>query len=110
LKLTRPNAHDRKLAHRRRLRREKQARWREWHTHKWNAKKRGKKVLWTREEFALFCFETGYHLLRFDGYSIDRIKHREGYSLSNCQLLTQLQNSIKGGFERWLRPAHYFSR
>ena len=115
LKLHRPNAYDRKLAHQRRLRREKQARWRAkhplaaaWHAHKWNAKQRGKVVLWTREEFSLFCFETGYHLLRFDGYSIDRIEHREGYSLGNCRLLTALENSIKGGFERWLKPAHYF--
>ena len=115
LKLTRPTSYDRKLAHKRRLRREKQARWRSahpvasaWHTHRWNAKLRGIPVLWSREEFASFCFETGYHLLRLDGYSIDRIEHRKGYSLSNCRLLTALENSIKGGFERWLKPAHYF--
>ena len=85
-----------------------QARWRArhpvlaaWHVHKWNAKKRGIAVHWTLEEFAMFCTTSGYHLLRADGYEIDRKNHHEAYSLDNCQLLTKLANGAKGGREGW---------
>lgn len=89
-------------------RRLRQANWRQrhpvlaaWHTHLWNAKQRGIPVRWDLFEFGLFCAWTGYHLLRGDGWEIDRIKHTLPYSLDNCQLLTKLDNATKGGFERW---------
>ena len=101
----------RETAHKRRLRRAKQARWRErhplcaaWHTHKWNASKNGHALLWTFDEFEQFCWDTGYHILRKDGYVIDRIESSEGYCLSNCQLLTKEENDYKGGLE-----GHYTS-
>ena len=101
----------RELAHKRKLRREKQARWRArhpvtaaWHTHLWNAKQKGHEVQWTFEEFSQWCWETGYHFLRSEGYAIDRIESSEGYCLSNVQLLTKAENDYKGGLE-----SHYTS-
>jgi len=75
-----------------------------WNIHKWNAKQRGIKVEWNRQEFFLFCFLTGYHILRKDGLTIDRENCFLGYSLSNCQTLSHHENSIKGSIiERWLK-------
>lgn len=85
-------------------------RWRErhpllaaWHAHRWNAKQRGIPVIWTMEEFAAFCEETGYHLIRCDGWTIDRIDARLGYFIGNCQLLTLSENSAKGAREKFSR-------
>jgi hypothetical protein len=92
----------------REARRRHQANWRArhpvlaaWHTHLCHAKRRGIAVLWTVEEFADFCTETGYHILRGDGYDIDRIRHLEPYKLGNVQLMTRHENCRKGAFERW---------
>ena len=82
-------------------------RWREnhpilatWHIHIANAKQRGIPVEWTKEEFYHFCECTGYHFLRKDGWTIDRIDATRGYSLVNCDLLKNEDNARKGYFER----------
>lgn len=88
-------------------RRKWQSNWRQrhpvlalWHNHKHNAKNRGIKVEWSFDDFARFCEETGYHILVRDGWTIDRIRSREGYSYENCQLLTLTENVAKGNRER----------
>ena len=103
----RPNVAERKRAHIRALRREQFRRWRlrhpvrtAWHIHKWNARQRRIAVLWTLEEFTQFCHETGYHIIRADGWEIDRKRSCEGYSLDNCQLLSKSENGSKGSWER----------
>jgi hypothetical protein len=55
-----------------------------WHTHKSNAKHRKIPILWDYDEFAAWCFETGYHILRKDGYSIHRDKDTGPYCSQNC--------------------------
>ena len=64
---------------RREINRKKKAEWRlrhpilaAWQLHRSNAKVRNIEVKWTLEEFRQFCFETGYHLLRGDGWQIHR--------------------------------------
>jgi len=113
LHVRRLNLAERKQAHVRALRREQFRRWRIrhpvvacWHIHKWNAKQRRIAVLWTLEEFTQFCHETGYHILRADGWEIDRIESSQGYSLANCQLLPKQENGSKSVWERGaMRPA-----
>ncbi len=45
-----------------------------WHIHLASAKRRGIAVLWSFDEFFNFCTETGYHLLKADGFQM----HRDG--------------------------------
>lgn len=63
-----------------------------------NARRRGKEVLITIDEFREFCNETGYWLtpgLRGKNATIDRINNNEGYHKNNMQLLPIMQNVNK---------------
>jgi hypothetical protein len=82
-------------------------RWRErhpllavWHNHLGRARQRGIAVLWSLDEFADFCFATGYLILRRSGWEIDRRDAREGYSLENCRLLPKPLNARKGNHDK----------
>lgn len=74
-----------------------------WRAHKWNAKKRGIPVVWSFEEFAVFCRRTNYLVLRREGMTIHREKCLEGYSTANCVLLHGSENkSIGATKDRWI--------
>ena len=63
-----------------------------------NARRRKKPFELTIEEFRDFC-ETSQYLIfkgkNAGGYTIDRIRHWEGYKKGNLQILTLSQNSRK---------------
>lgn len=70
-----------------------------YHILKWNAKMRDKDFRLTVEEFAAFC--SRYNYIKGKGrtavsLTIDRIDNARGYEISNLQVLTKSENSIKG--------------
>jgi hypothetical protein len=90
----------------RKLKREAMRRWRErhpvlaaWHAHLWNAKKRGIEIKWTLDEFSAFCAETGYHILRRDGWQIHRNGDIGPYALDRVFL-------VKSEINRWLQDLY----
>lgn len=81
--------------------------WRERHPlaakfadHVRNARVRGIPVLWTREEFSMWCVLTGYHLL--DDHEIHRIGDTGPYSFDNCRCITKHENASLGGKKKWM--------
>lgn len=69
-----------------------------------NAEKRGKSFNITKEEFMRWC-EANPHYMENKGQlghqlSIDRIRDDEGYTLSNIQILTVLENIQKQNARR----------
>ena len=87
-----------------------QRRWREshpvlsaWHVHISNAKRRGIQILWTFTEFAQFCEETGYHLLRKDGYQIHRHGDIGPYEYKRVSM-------VKSEINRWAQDIYRKSR
>jgi hypothetical protein len=84
----------------------RQKRWREnhpilaaWHIHLWNAKQRGIEVLWDFDEFVRFCAETGYHILRKDGYQIHRRGDIGPYEYGRVSM-------VKGEINRWAQDLY----
>jgi len=66
---------------------------------KQNAKRRRKDFQLTFAEFMEFCNITGYLEKKGQSprdYTIDRINCKEGYSITNIQILTHSENSEKG--------------
>lgn len=71
---------------------------------KTNAKRRGKKVLLTFEQFERFCIETDYIKkkgIKKRSFHIDRIDESGDYSIDNIQVLTNLKNVRKYLDYRW---------
>jgi hypothetical protein len=61
-----------------------------------HSKSRGIRVLWTFEDFILFCEATDYPNLLKEGWTIERDDPLLGYSLGNCSILTRSDNGFKG--------------
>lgn len=78
-----------------------------WAAHVANAKTRGVAVEWTREDFFRFCEMTDYHILRSQGWTIERQDANKGYSIENCELATKKYNDAKGAFvDRWIKQKY----
>lgn len=70
---------------------------------KQNAKRRKKEFTLTFEQFTEFCNQTGYLVQKGQApgnYTIDRIDHTQGYTITNIRVLTHAENSRKGYWEK----------
>ena len=70
-----------------------------WWDHFHNSKKRGIAVLWSFEEFKKWCEETGYHLLRKDGWQIHRLGDTGPYAYGRVRI-------VKAEVNRWAQDIY----
>lgn len=78
----------------RKKKREAMRRWRArhpimaaWHDHRHHAKERGISILWDFGEFFRFCTETGYHILKGDGFQLHRERDRGPYAYGRVSMI-----------------------
>jgi hypothetical protein len=79
-----------------------------WHHLRHNAKRRKKRCVISLSDFAAWCDETCYHLLKgrsAQDATIDCIIDEVGYEKGNLQVLTRSKNSQKYNFEKY-RPVY----
>ena len=80
-----------------------------YHQLKCRARKRGKYFALSLMEFISFCNESGYiqNGIRQKGLTIDRTDLRAGYEVGNIRVLTHIQNSINGNYEKQGKPCPF---